>query len=143
MKRVITPILLMGISINLLASTPSNANNNYSIIAQSNNRNRTTEEFIVSGTEPFWSVTISKKGIIYSTPESRQSFPYVSPLQASGRPADLVRVYRLRDKNNTTNTLVIKKVTSCSDGMSDIKYPYSAIFIRGNTVLEGCAKPNK
>jgi uncharacterized membrane protein len=143
MKRVITPILLMGISINLLASTPSNAKNNHSIIAQSNNRNRTTEEFIVSGTEPFWSVTISKKGIIYSTPESRQSFPYVEPLQASGRIVDFVRVYRLRGKNNATNTLVIKKVDSCSDGMSDITYPYSAIFIRGNTVLEGCAKPNK
>ncbi|AUT02187.1 hypothetical protein CLI64_18340 [Nostoc sp. CENA543] len=141
MKRLIAPILLMGISANLLASTPSNANNSNLLVAQANNRNRVTEEFIVSGTEPFWSVTVSKKGITYSTPESRQSFPYVAPLQASGRPVDVVRVYRLRGKNNLTNTLVIKKVASCSDGMSDIKYPYSAIYISGNTVLEGCARP--
>ncbi|MBD2360352.1 hypothetical protein H6G36_03950 [Anabaena minutissima FACHB-250] len=143
MKRVIAPILLIGISVGLLASSPSHANSSNLLVAQANNRNRIAQEFIASGTEPFWSVTISKKGIIYATPESRQSFPYVSPLQASGRPVDLVRVYRLRDRNNATNTLVIKKVNSCSDGMSDITYPYSAIFIRGNTVLEGCAKPNK
>ncbi|AFY50046.1 putative membrane protein [Nostoc sp. PCC 7524] len=140
MKKLIVPILLLGISTNLLASSPSTANQSHSLVAQSNSRNRNTEEFTVSGTEPFWSVTVSKKGIIYSTPESRQSFPYVAPLTASGRPVDLVRVYRLRGRNNTNNTLVIKKVNSCSDGMSDIKYPYSAIFIVGNKVLEGCAR---
>jgi uncharacterized membrane protein len=140
MKKLIVPILLLGISTNLLASSPSTANQSHLLIAQSNNRNRNTEEFTVSGTEPFWSVTVSKQGIIYSTPESRQSFPYVAPLTASGRPVDLVRVYRLRGRNNTNNTLVIKKVNSCSDGMSDIKYPYSAIFIVGNKVLEGCAR---
>lgn len=143
MQRLIAPVLLIGISANLLANTPSNANNSNLLLAQANNRNRVTEEFIASGTEPFWSVTVSKKGIIYSTPESRQSFPYVAPLKASGRPVDVVRVYRLRGNNKTTNTLVIQKVASCSDGMSDIKYPYSAIFISGNTVLEGCARPNK
>ncbi|WP_066376721.1 MULTISPECIES: COG3650 family protein [unclassified Anabaena] len=143
MKRLIAPILLMGISTSLLTSSPSNANNSNLLVAQANNRSRNTEEFIVSGTEPFWSVKISKKGIIYSTPETRQTFPYVAPLTASGRPVDLVRVYRFRGRNNTTNTLVMKKVESCSDGMSDIKYPYSAIFIMGNTVLEGCGRPNK
>lgn len=61
-----------------------------------------TEEFIARGTEPFWSVTVSKKnGIVYSTPENRKlTFPYVTPLQASGRPKDLLRVYRLRGKTN-------------------------------------------
>ncbi|EHC13977.1 MULTISPECIES: COG3650 family protein [Fischerella] len=99
-----------------------------------------TEEFIARGTEPFWSVTVSKKnGIVYSTPENRKlTFPYVTPLQASGRPKDLLRVYRLRGKTN--NTLIIKKEDACSDGMSDIQYPYSATLILGNTVLEGCAE---
>ncbi|WP_315790116.1 hypothetical protein [Fischerella sp. JS2] len=99
-----------------------------------------TEEFIARGTEPFWSVTVSKKnGIVYSTPENRKlTFPYVTPLQASGRPADLLRVYRLRGKTN--NTLIIKKEDACSDGMSDKQYPYSATLILGNTVLEGCAQ---
>lgn len=143
MKRLIAPILLIGMSTNLCLTSPSHAQINDLLVAQGNHKNNKSENFIVSGTEPFWSVTVNRKGIIYSTPETRQSFPYVAPLTASGRPADLVRVYRFRGKNNSTNTLVIKKVQSCSDGMSDIQYPYSAIFIVGNTVLEGCARPNK
>jgi len=107
------------------------------LVSQATNRGA-SEELIVSGTEPFWSVTVSRKGIIYSTPESSQKFPYIAPSTASGRPTDLVRVYRLRGRNST-NTLVIRK-GSCSDGMSDTKYPYSAVYIAGNTVLEGCAR---
>jgi uncharacterized membrane protein len=143
MKKLIAPVLFMGTSMSLLASIPSTANNSKLLLAQVNKKNQIQQEFIASGTEPFWSVTVSKKEIIYATPEYRQSFPYVAPLQASGRPVDLIRVYQLRNKNKTTNTLVIQKVSSCSDGMSDIKYPYSAIFIRGNTVLEGCARPKQ
>ncbi|MCU0547821.1 MAG: hypothetical protein MUC48_00605 [Leptolyngbya sp. Prado105] len=94
-------------------------------------------EFIVRGNEPFWNVTIGKKGIVYTTPDTKpQTFPYVAPLSAQGRPVDNVRVYRLRGNN----TLVLKKVNSCSDTMSDKNYPYSATLIMGNTVREGCAE---
>lgn len=145
MKRKISSILLSGFATTLILSNPSNANttgesfnNNNFLISQATNR-KNSEELIASGTEPFWSVTISRKGIIYSTPESRQNFPYIAPLAASGRPADVVRVYRLRGRNHAVNTLVIRK-GSCSDGMSDITHPYSAIYIAGSTVLEGCAR---
>ena len=98
-----------------------------------------SEEFRVVGTEPFWGMSISKRGIVYSTPESRpRSFPYVAPMSAQGRPADVVRVYRLQSKPNTL--LVINKVTVCSDGMSDKQYPYSATLILDNTVRQGCAE---
>ncbi|MBD2503582.1 COG3650 family protein [Anabaena azotica] len=143
MKTQISSIFVAGLTTTLMLSNPSNANttsqsfdNNF-LISQATNRGG--EELIVNGTEPFWSITISRKGIVYSTPESRQNFPYVTPIAASGRPADLVRVYRLRASNNVTSTLVIRK-GSCSDGMSDIKYPYSAVYISGNRVLEGCAR---
>jgi uncharacterized membrane protein len=98
-----------------------------------------SEEFRVVGTEPFWGMSISKRGIVYSTPESRpRSFPYVAPMSAQGRPADVVRVYRLQSKPNTL--LVINKVAICSDGMSDKQYPYSATLILDNTVRQGCAE---
>ena len=143
MKTQISSILLAGLTATLMLNHPSSANT----ISQSSKSNflisqainRGGEELIVNGTEPFWSVTISRKGIIYSTPESRQNFPYVAPTTASGRPADVVRVYRLRGSNNVTSTLVIRK-GSCSDGMSDTKYPYSAVYISSNRVLEGCAR---
>ncbi|MBD2345054.1 COG3650 family protein [Anabaena subtropica] len=145
MTKKISTVLLAGITATLILSNPSSANtvnkhfdNNNFLVSQATNRGN-SQELIVSGTEPFWSVTVSRKGIVYSTPESRQNFPYVAPLTASGRPANLVRVYRLRGRNNAINTLVIRE-GSCSDGMSDTKYPYSAIYIAGNTVLEGCAR---
>ncbi|KOP26343.1 hypothetical protein AMR41_10935 [Hapalosiphon sp. MRB220] len=137
MKKVlIFCMIAFGMYSSKMAIASQFADTNH-LLAQNTSSN---EEFIARGTEPFWSLTISKKGgIVYSTPENRKlTFPYVTPLQASGRPADLVRVYRLQGKTN--NTLIIKKENACSDGMSDKQYPYSAILILGNKVLEGCAE---
>ena len=96
------------------------------------------ETFTANGTEPFWSVTVNRNGIVYSSPEtSKRTYPYVAPIKAEGRPIDVVRVYRLNGQPN--GTLIIKKVDSCSDGMSDNVYPYEATLILGNRVMEGCA----
>ncbi|PMB17628.1 hypothetical protein CEN40_12125 [Fischerella thermalis CCMEE 5205] len=136
MKRILIFFIIAFVVCSSTIAVASQLNSNH-LLAQNTT---STEEFIARGTEPFWSVTVSKKnGIVYSTPENRKlTFPYVTPLQASGRPKDLLRVYRLRGKTN--NTLIIKKEDACSDGMSDIQYPYSATLILGNTVLEGCAQ---
>jgi uncharacterized membrane protein len=111
-------------------------------IGQENSVSQATargEEFIVRGNEPFWNVTINRSGIIYSTPEiNRRRYPYTAPMRAEGRPADLVRVYRLNGQ--PSGLLVIRKVDACSDTMSDIVYPYNATLILGNRVLEGCAQ---
>lgn len=118
----------------------SYANNNISrenvLISQTPAR---VETFTARGTEPFWSVTVNRNGIVYSSPEvSKRTYPYVTPRTAEGRPVDLVRVYRLNGQPN--GTLIIKKADSCSDGMSDKIYPYEATLILGNQVLEGCAE---
>ncbi|MBH8552646.1 hypothetical protein I8751_09715 [Nostocaceae cyanobacterium CENA357] len=140
MKAFICYVTLLGFGASLLANSPSTANElsinkNSLVVAET----ASSEEFIARGNEPFWSVTVSKRGIVYSSPDvKKQVFPYVVPLKAQGRTADLVRVYKLKNRGN--NTLIIKKVDTCSDGMSDKNYLYSAIFILGNTVLEGCAE---
>ncbi|TAF02890.1 MAG: hypothetical protein EAZ77_18120 [Nostocales cyanobacterium] len=127
MKFLTSAITILGIAATLLVSDPT--------IAQSSKN----EEFTARGTEPFWSVTVSKRGIVYNSPGNKpQTFPYAAPLKADGRPGDLVRVYRFRGREN--NILILKKVSSCGDGMSDINYPYSAILMLGNKVLEGCAE---
>jgi len=104
-----------------------------------------TEEFISLGSEPYWSVTVGKKGIVYSQDGKTQRFPYVAPLHAASRPDDYVRVYRLSGKANSM--LIIQKADifnekadSCSDGASENEYPYSAVFVLDNKVLAGCAK---
>jgi uncharacterized membrane protein len=122
--------LLLG----LYSATNPVATANSTLVAQTR-----VEEFVVRGNEPFWSVNISRNGIIYSTPESpNRRYPYTPPISAAGRPPDLVRVYRLNGQ--PSGLLVIKKVDSCSDTMSDIVYPYSATLILGNRVLDGCAQ---
>ncbi|MEC4817390.1 MAG: hypothetical protein SAK29_29570 [Scytonema sp. PMC 1069.18] len=133
MKTFISCAVVLGLSIPLIRGDRSFASDKF--IAQTANN----EVFNVVGTEPFWNVNVSKRGIVYSSPEvKKQTFPYVKPLKAEGRPEDLVRVYQLKGRNNST--LIIKKVNSCSDGMSDKNYPYSATLILGNQVLEGCAE---
>ncbi|KAF3885327.1 MULTISPECIES: COG3650 family protein [Nostocales] len=142
MKILISGVLFLGLTSPFLASARSVANqstlsikNNHHYISQ----NAVAERFNVVGTEPFWNVSVSKSGIVYSSPEvKKQTFPYVAPLKAAGRPDDLVRVYQLKGKGN--NTLILKKVDKCSDGMSDKDYPYSATLILGTKVLEGCAE---
>jgi uncharacterized membrane protein len=132
-KKLIIRISLLALIAVLLVSYPSFANNTQiaAEVAQ-------VEEINSSGTEPFWSVTVNKSGIVYSSPSAKkQTFPYVTPLSAAGRTPDTVRVYRLRGGNHT---LVIKKQSACSNGMSDKEYPYSATFIMNNTVLDGCAE---
>ncbi|WP_460207008.1 COG3650 family protein [Scytonema sp. NUACC21] len=142
MKTFISGVILLGLSVPFLVSDRSVANDSTlssnrktSLIAQTAG----AERFNVVGTEPFWNVTVSRSGIVYSSPEvKRLAFPYVTPLRAAGRPDDFVRVYQLKGKG--INTLIIKKDDQCSDGMSDKVYPYSATFILGNKVLEGCAE---
>ncbi|MFH7028374.1 MAG: COG3650 family protein [Heteroscytonema crispum UTEX LB 1556] len=139
MKNLIYRVVLLGFSAALLAGNASVANNKVPSRSSTTLASTKTEEFISRGTEPFWNVTVSKNGIVYSSPDAKkQTFPDVAPIKAAGRPADLVRVYPL--KGRTNSMLIIKKVSVCSDGMSEKQYPYSATFILGNTVLEGCAE---
>ncbi len=129
--KIITYALILLTSVILLT--------NYVTYAQNSTvpTNTPIEEFEIRGTEPFWSIDISKRTIIFSTPNAKkQTFAYVVPLSAIGRTPDSLRVYRLRGDN----TLIIKKASACSDGMSETEYPYSATFISGNRVLAGCAE---
>lgn len=141
MKTFISSAIILGLSFTLLVSNRSAANNAPSTSRSNSDvaQNTSGEEFIARGTEPFWNMTVSKRGIVYTSPEVKKlTFAYVNPLKAAGRPEDLVRVYPLKGKNN--NMLIIKKDNKCSDGMSDKIYPYSATLILGNTVFEGCAE---
>ncbi|MFB2918173.1 MULTISPECIES: COG3650 family protein [Aerosakkonema] len=132
----------VSVGLGMSASLASKIGNSSSPSSDTNVISQTTpnaEEFIARGTEPFWNVTVNRRGIVYSTPDVRnRRYPYTAPLTAMGRPADLVRVYRLNGQ--PSGVLVIKKVDSCSDGMSDNVYPYDATLILGNQVLEGCAQ---
>lgn len=94
-----------------------------------------------SGTEPFWSVTVTRQGIEYSALGADPiTFPYSAPIKAQGRPASAARIYRL--KNQSTYGLLMMNKTStgyCNDGMSDNKYPFTSTVILKGKVYVGCA----
>jgi uncharacterized membrane protein len=94
------------------------------------------------GTEPFWNVSVARKGIEYRTPEQPTplKFAYSAPIAAQGRPTDFVQVYRLQSRS-MNGWLMIQKATGdrCNDGMSDNLYPYSAIVMLNGKVRSGCA----
>jgi uncharacterized membrane protein len=100
--------------------------------------NPPADGLIARGTEPFWSVSVSRNGIVFSSPTIEQKYPYSKPMSASARPADLVQVYRLN--GNPNGFLILRKDTACNDGMSDNIYPYNATLILGSNVFEGCAE---
>jgi uncharacterized membrane protein len=90
-----------------------------------------------AGTEPFWDITVTPKGIVYNTPESKPvTFPYLPPIQAQGRPEDVAFIYRLQ-KGKQQGILTFQK-NSCNNGMSDRIYDYSTLLYLNNQVRAGC-----
>ena len=98
-----------------------------------------------NGTEPFWSLKIGGgKIVLDQSDRGPRRLQTVAPRAAQGRPPDLVRVYQTRTLGAIRQyvTIVIRRAEhdSCSDGMSDVRYPYHAVVVEPGAVLEGCCK---
>lgn len=94
-------------------------------------------EFIALGNEPFWSLDILPYGqqIVLKDLSTNKvyQFPY-QPANIGGG------VFRFETKNDQKDKLVaVIRQESCSDGMSDNKYLYSAEVVINNRTLKGCA----
>ena len=128
-KSFLFGIILLGLGVGNLGST---LHNSYA-------DNTPAGGFIARGTEPFWSVTVTRDEIVFSSPTTdEQKYPFSEPMTASGRPADLVQVYPL--EGTPDGFLILRQDNACNDRMSDNVYPYNATLILGNEVLEGCAE---
>lgn len=85
------------------------------------------------GTEPFWSLIISStRRAAYSDPEAKERRYAVSDFRHAGKGAQM----RLG-----SNGRVVIAAETCSDGMSDNIYPYSArVIALGGRNLSGCCR---
>jgi uncharacterized membrane protein len=91
---------------------------------------------VASGTEPFWSVAVRSDGMQFTRLGIDSAYyPYAPPdFDADGR-----AVYRSkRFGADPLLTLVLER-TDCSDGMSEQRYPGSAVLTRGDSTWRGCA----
>lgn len=92
--------------------------------------------FRALGTEPFWAVHVGPDRLRYMTPEDQQgqSVPYTREQTAID---EVVLTARVGGKD-----LVLKgRMAECSDGMSDVVYPYAVTLSLGGQQEEGCARP--
>jgi len=89
------------------------------------------------GTEPFWSADVSQDAVLFQMMAGPQTTAPVDwAVPAAGRPADYITGF-----GAGSFTGVLRKEI-CSDGMSDIEYPWSIVLINrtgsGPYVVEGC-----
>ncbi len=93
-----------------------------------------------TGTEPFWSIALkpgSARADLMFT-ERRMSFRLTSAKPALGR-SDL---WQIKGSAKSGELSLIVRQETCSDGMSDNRYPYSTIaFISGVDMIAGCCRP--
>lgn len=86
------------------------------------------------GTEPFWTVSVDPvAGLQLDTPDAKtKSAPYRAPTQAN------FGVVMIASRDLT----LALRVAACSDGMSDIAYPWEATLTDGaKPMRRGCAYP--
>ena len=92
--------------------------------------------FRALGTEPFWAVHVSEGRLRYMTPEDQQ-----------GQTIDYTREQTARDEFAITAMLgeqefLLKgRIEECSDGMSDLVYPFEVTLKVGEDSFDGCARP--
>jgi uncharacterized membrane protein len=96
-------------------------------------------DFSASGTEPFWRIDIKGTDITLSGPVTESVAAPHTATNAGLAATDGAATWTAQ----AGTAPVVVKVTrgECSDGMSDLKYPYSAEVTWGAQTLKGCGFP--
>jgi uncharacterized membrane protein len=93
-----------------------------------------------TGTEPFWSISLSpgyaRADLMFA--ERRYLFRITRFQQAMNR----TDIAHIKGASRAASMSLIVRHESCSDGMSDTTYPYSAVaLISGIHTIAGCCRP--
>ncbi|MFM8376240.1 MAG: COG3650 family protein [Phenylobacterium sp.] len=94
-----------------------------------------------SGTEPFWGLRLSGGQARMSRPGARDQLLAAGPRRAAaGDPR--VYVQKLSGPGRTPGQVVVlRRAAGCSDGMSDLSYPYETVVTTpSGEVLSGCCR---
>ena len=96
------------------------------------NESKKIPYFKSSGTEPFWSITISEDEIVYKTPEDSIILPHSQPFLAMD---SNVKLYKTKTKSAEFNIQISQQ--ECANQMSGEIFPYTvAVEFRKNTTSE-------
>ena len=86
------------------------------------------------GTEPFWSVDITRDALVYTRVDQA---PQRAPNHGATVQGTVATYATSTDLQQALNVMLI--ATECSDGMSDRTYPLTARVEIGQDTLSGCA----
>jgi uncharacterized membrane protein len=92
-------------------------------------------DFGARGTEPFWRADVKGTTITITRPEPPEVVATNAALGTSGTTATWTA------QAGTTPVVLVVSKAPCSDGMSDLKYDYTAELREGDVVFKGCAFP--
>lgn len=90
--------------------------------------------FQALGTEPFWAVEVLPRQLRYSDPENIAGTAFAATESREG-----TGVRYSGTLEGQPLTLLIQPGT-CSDGMSDTVYPWTAVLTKDGRRLQGCAR---
>lgn len=85
------------------------------------------------GTEPFWRIDVGGSRLHYTTMDNRVGGVWMATPEKTADDD-----WRWRSEPAGAFDLIIQR-RDCSDGMSDRKYAYAALFVLGATMYPGCA----
>ncbi|MEP2735756.1 MAG: hypothetical protein ABJP34_05610 [Erythrobacter sp.] len=95
------------------------------------------EVITLGGTEPFWGAEINGSELTYSTPDNIDgTLTTVERFAGNGG---------LSFSGELNGAALNATVTpgTCSDGMSDFSYPFTATMMLGDRLLQGCGHTDK
>ncbi|MEB4590306.1 SH3 domain-containing protein [Candidatus Thiothrix sp. Deng01] len=92
-----------------------------------------------AGTEPFWRIDISANQLKVNMNDGPQYNVPVTFRQTSANNTSIAVI--AGEKGTDETQAFMQKVESCSDGMSDVSYPYAITAVLNNRqVISGCCK---
>jgi hypothetical protein len=96
-------------------------------------------EFVARGNEPFWSVSVSRQGIVFREPERPGGLR--GDYAAAVRDGDRLVFHTLLSDSAPLPLELVLEEQPCQDSMSGKDYSYGAVARVGDRVLRGCAEP--
>ena len=95
---------------------------------------------LCTGTEPFWSLEVAEGEATYSAVDDQALTMRAGPWQMAGGMTGRLAV-ELEHHGEIGHAAIWRENESCSDGMSDIRYPFGTIVIRPDgEIFAGCCR---
>ena len=99
-----------------------------------------------AGTEPFWALNIEGDEARFETPDRQGELATKLAVETRLTAENRFGLWALRlrsSEQRSEQTIAVIREVSCSDGMSEIEYPFAVALLHeegGQSLLDGCCE---